>query len=132
MNRSKVIVRTSIIGIVANVALSILKVVIGLITGSIAITMDAVNNISDAASSVITIIGTRLAGKEPDKKHPFGYGRVEYLSAMFIAFLVLYAGLTSLIESVQAIFEPQVPSYTVPVLFLVVIGVIVKLYWDAM
>ena len=78
-NRDKVIVRTSVIGILANVFLAAFKAVVGLTANSIAIVMDAVNNLSDAASSVITIVGTRLAGKEPDKKHPFGYGRIEYL-----------------------------------------------------
>ena len=69
-NRNKTIIRTSIIGIIANVFLASFKAVIGLTVNSIAIVMDAVNNISDAASSVITIIGTKLAGREPDKKHP--------------------------------------------------------------
>ena len=78
--REKVVIKTSIVGIVANVLLAIFKAIIGLISNSIAITLDAVNNISDAGSSVITIVGTKLAGKEPDKKHPFGHGRIEYLS----------------------------------------------------
>ncbi|MDY2648641.1 MAG: cation transporter, partial [Pyramidobacter porci] len=81
-SRNRIIVRTSIIGILANVVLAAFKAVIGVMTGSIAITMDAVNNISDAASSLITIIGTKLAAKPADRKHPFGYGRIEYLSAM--------------------------------------------------
>ena len=89
--RDKTIIRTSIIGIAANIMLAAFKAAIGLISGSIAIVMDAVNNISDAASSVITIIGTKLAGKEPDRKHPFGYGRIEYLSAMIISMIFLYA-----------------------------------------
>jgi cation diffusion facilitator family transporter len=93
-SRDKKIIKTSIIGIIANVFLAIFKAVIGTVSHSVAITMDAVNNISDAASSVITIVGTKLAGKEADKKHPFGYGRIEYLSAMIISVLVLYAGIT--------------------------------------
>ena len=80
-SRENIIIRTSIIGIIANVFLAGFKAVIGMMTHSIAIVMDAVNNITDAGSSLITIIGTKLAGKEPDKKHPFGYGRIEYLSA---------------------------------------------------
>ena len=99
-NRSKIIVRTSITGIVANVFLAAFKAVIGALTHSIAIVLDAVNNISDAGSSLITIIGTKLAGRQPDKKHPFGYGRIEYLSAMLISVIVLYAGITSFVESV--------------------------------
>ena len=91
--REKTIVKTSIVGIVANVLLAVFKAIIGFASNSIAIVMDAVNNISDAGSSLITIIGTKLAGREPDKKHPFGYGRIEYLSAMIISVIVLYAGI---------------------------------------
>ncbi len=125
-NRDKAIIRTSIIGIAVNVMLSALKLVIGLLTNSIAITMDAVNNIADAASSIITIVGTKLAGKEPDKKHPFGYGRVEYFSALVIAIIVMYAGITSLEESIKSILHPEVPSYTAVSLIVVAIGVVVK------
>ena len=78
-SREKTIIKTSIIGIIANVFLAGFKAIIGLMTNSIAIVLDAVNNISDAGSSLITIIGTKLAGREPDKKHPFGYGRIESL-----------------------------------------------------
>ena len=114
-NRNKVIVRTSVIGIIANVFLAAFKAVIGLTANSIAIVMDAVNNISDAASSVITIIGTKLAGREPNKKHPFGYGRIEYLSAMIISVLVLYAGVTAFVESVKKIIHPEKPDYTLQI-----------------
>ncbi|MBQ8923215.1 MAG: cation transporter [Lachnospiraceae bacterium] len=126
-SRDKIIIRTSIIGIIANVFLAGFKAVIGLVTGSIAIVMDAVNNISDAASSMITIIGTKLAGKQPDKKHPFGHGRVEYLSAMVIAVLVLYAGITSFTESIKKIIHPKTPEYTVVALIIVAVAVVVKI-----
>ncbi len=126
-DRDKLIVRTSIIGIAANVALAAFKAFVGIITNSIAITLDAVNNISDAASSVITIIGTKLAGKDPDKKHPFGYGRIEYLTAMIIAAIVLYAGITSLVESVKKILHPEIPNYTGPSLVIVAVAVVVKI-----
>ncbi|MGX8774939.1 MAG: cation diffusion facilitator family transporter, partial [Bacillota bacterium] len=109
-NRNKTIIRTSIIGILANVFLAAFKAFVGMTANSIAIVMDAVNNLSDAASSVITIIGTKLAGREPDRKHPFGYGRVEYLSAMVISLLVLYAGVTAFVESVKKIIHPDVPD----------------------
>ena len=125
--REKTIVRTSVIGILANVFLAAFKAVIGLTANSIAIVMDAVNNVSDAASSVITIIGTKLAGKEPDKKHPFGYGRVEYLSAMIISILVLYAGITALVESVKKIITPDTPDYSTVALIIVGVAVLVKL-----
>ena len=126
-SRDKIIVRTSIIGILANVALAAFKAVIGLITGSIAITLDAVNNISDAGSSLITIIGTKLAGRQADKKHPWGYGRIEYLSAMIISIIVLYAGITSLVESVKKILHPEAASYTVPSLVIIAVAVVVKI-----
>ncbi len=125
--RDAMIVRTSIIGIIANVFLSVFKAAVGLLTHSIAITLDAVNNISDAASSIITIIGTKLAGKEPDKKHPFGYGRIEYLSAMIISLIVLYAGITSFTESVKNILHPSEPDYSAAALIIVAVGVIVKI-----
>ena len=127
MNREKTIIRTSIIGIIANVFLAAFKAVIGLMTHSIAIVLDAVNNISDAGSSLITIIGTKLAGKEPDKKHPFGYGRIEYLSAMIISVIVLYAGITSLVESIKQIIHPETPEYSTVSLIIVAVAVVVKI-----
>ena len=126
-SREKTIVKTSIIGIIANVFLAAFKAVIGLMTNSIAIVLDAVNNISDAGSSLITIVGTKLAGKEPDKKHPFGYGRIEYLSAMIISVIVLYAGVTSLVESVKQILHPETPDYTAVSLIIVAVAVVVKI-----
>lgn len=125
--RGRTIVRTSIIGILANVFLAAFKAVVGLMSHSIAIVLDAVNNLSDAASSLITIVGTKLAGKEPDREHPFGHGRVEYLSAMIISVIVLYAGLTSFTESVKKILKPDVPDYSTAALVIVAAGVVVKL-----
>ncbi len=125
--REKTIVNTSIVGIVANVLLAVFKAIIGFASNSIAIVMDAVNNISDAGSSLITIIGTKLAGREPDKKHPFGYGRIEYLSAMIISVIVLYAGITSLIESIKKIINPDTPDYSAISLIIVAVAVVVKI-----
>ncbi|MCR5477718.1 MAG: cation diffusion facilitator family transporter [Lachnospiraceae bacterium] len=125
-SREKIIVRTSIIGIIANVFLAAFKAVIGLLSHSIAIVMDAVNNLSDAGSSLITIIGTRLAGREPDKKHPFGYGRIEYLSSMLISGIILYAGITSLVASVRAILRPETPDYSPVSLVIIAVAVMVK------
>ncbi|MGN1023589.1 MAG: cation diffusion facilitator family transporter [Lachnospiraceae bacterium] len=125
--RNAVIIRTSIIGIGANVLLAVFKAVIGAATGSIAIVMDAVNNLSDAASSLITIVGTRLAGRQPDKKHPFGYGRIEYLTAVIISVIVLYAGITSLQSSIKGILHPELPNYTAISLVIVAAAVLVKI-----
>ena len=126
-SREKTIVRTSVVGIIANVFLAGFKAVIGLMTNSIAIVLDAVNNIADAGSSLITIIGTKLAGREPDKKHPFGYGRIEYLSAMIISVIVLYAGVTSFVESVKQILHPETPDYSTVSLIIVAVAVVVKI-----
>ncbi len=125
--REKTIVKTSIIGIIANIFLAGFKAVIGLMTNSIAIVLDAVNNISDAGSSLITIIGTKLAGREPDKKHPFGYGRIEYLSAMIISLIVLYAGVTSFGESVKLIVHLKTPHYNTVSLIIMAVAVVVKI-----
>ncbi|MCR5289024.1 MAG: cation diffusion facilitator family transporter [Treponema sp.] len=124
--REKIVIRTSIIGIVTNVFLAVFKACIGFMSHSIAIVLDAVNNLSDAASSLITIVGTKLAGREPDRKHPFGYGRIEYLTAMVISLIVLYAGVTSLTESIKKIIHPDVPNYSIVSIILVAVGVIVK------
>ena len=127
MQRDRVIVRTSIIGILANVFLAGFKAVVGIISGSIAVTLDAVNNLSDALSSVITIIGTKLAGKKPNKKHPYGYGRIEYLTAIVIAVIVLNAGITALVEAVKKIIHPELPDYTPVALIIIAVAVVVKI-----
>ena len=128
MDRNKVIVRTSIIGIAANVLLAAFKAAVGLAANSIAVVLDAVNNLSDALSSIVTIIGTKLASKLPDKKHPLGHGRVEYISAMLVSALVIYAGVTSLVESVKKIINPETPDYSVVSLIIIASAVIVKIF----
>lgn len=125
--RNRTIVRTGAVGIGANVLLAGFKAAVGAVSGSIAITLDAVNNLSDALSSVITIVATKLAAKPADKKHPMGYGRVEYLSAMLIAGIVLFAGATSLVESVKKIAAPTQTEYTAPALAVVAAAIAVKL-----
>ena len=125
-SRNRIIVRTSVIGILANVLLAAAKAVIGFAANSIAVILDAVNNLSDAMSSVVTILGAKLAGKAPDKEHPYGYGRVEYLSAMIVSGLVLYAGITSAVESVKKILEPETPDYSSTALVIIALAVVVK------
>jgi len=127
INRDKVIVKTSIIGIVTNIFLVIFKATIGLLSNSIAVILDAVNNLSDALSSVITIIGTKLANKLPNKKHPLGYGRIEYMTAMLVSAIVLYAGITSMVESVKRIFRPEAADYSIISLIIIAVAVIVKI-----
>ena len=127
MDRSQEIIRTSWIGIIANVLLAGFKAAVGVLASSVAIVMDAVNNLSDALSSVITIVGTKLSQRPADRKHPFGFGRIEYFSAIIIAVIVLSAGITSLIESVKKIFDPTEPSYTTTTLVVIVVAIVVKL-----
>ena len=126
INRQKTIVRTSIIGIIANVILAGFKALVGALSGSIAIVLDAVNNMSDALSSIITVIGAKLAGRPADKEHPFGHGRYEHLSAAVISVIILYAGLTSLMESVKSIIYPETPEYTAVTFIVVGAAVVVK------
>ncbi|MBQ6376218.1 MAG: cation transporter [Lachnospiraceae bacterium] len=126
-DRNRIIVRTSLIGIGANVLLAAFKAAVGVITNSIAVTLDSVNNLSDALSSLITIAGARLASRNPDKKHPLGHGRVEYLSAMIVSAIVLYAGLTSLVTSVKKIIHPETASYGRISLLIIAVAVAVKL-----
>ncbi len=130
-NREKTIVRTSILGILANVFLAAFKAVIGITANSVAIISDAVNNITDALSSVITIVGTKLAGKAPDKKHPMGYGRIEYLSAFIVSAIVLYAGITTVVDSVKKIIHPEDVNYSIISLIILGAAIVVKLVLGA-
>ena len=125
--REKAIVKTSVIGIVTNLLLVGFKAFVGLMSNSIAIILDAVNNLSDALSSVVTIIGAKLGAKQPDKKHPLGYGRIEYLSSMIVAALVLYAGITSLVESIKKIVRPESAEYGTITLIILTVAIAVKL-----
>ena len=126
-NREKVIVKTSVIGIVTNLFLVGFKAFVGLVSNSIAVILDAVNNLSDALSSVVTIIGAKLGAKQPDKKHPLGYGRIEYLSSMIVAALVLYAGITSLVESIKKIVSPEEADYNAVSIIIISVAIVVKL-----
>ncbi len=127
LSREQIIVKTSIVGIITNLFLAAFKAAVGLLSNSIAIILDAVNNLSDALSSVITIIGAKLAGKLPDKKHPLGYGRIEYISSMLVCAIVLYAGITAFIESVKKILHPEDATYSWLTLVILVVAILVKL-----
>lgn len=129
--REAVIVKTSIIGVITNVLLAAFKAAVGLAANSIAVILDAVNNLSDALSSVITILGAKLAGKPADKRHPFGYGRIEYLSSMIVSAIVLYAGITSCVESVKKIITPEAPDYSVISLVIIAVAIAAKLILGA-
>ncbi len=126
-NRERVIVRTGAIGIAANLLLVAFKAAVGFLSNSIAVILDAVNNLTDALGSLITVIGSKLSGKKPDAKHPLGHGRFEYISAMVVAALVLYAGVTAGVESVKKIITPEAPDYKAWSLIVIGAAVLVKL-----
>lgn len=125
--RNQTIIKTSMIGILANILLAGFKAAVGIASNSIAVILDAVNNLSDALSSMVTIVGAKLAGKLPDKKHPLGYGRIEYLTAMIVSGIVLYAGITSAVESFKKLIRPENPDYSIITLLIIGVAVVVKL-----
>lgn len=125
--RLKTILRTSIVGILVNALLGVFKAIVGTVSNSIAITMDAVNNFTDAGSSLITILSTTFSVKSPNKKHPFGYGRIEYMGTLLIAILILYAGVTSLIESIKGIITPETAEYSTTSIVIICVAVVVKI-----
>lgn len=131
MNRNQTIIKAGIINILANILLAGFKLSIGLVSGSAAIMTDAVNNIGDGLKSVIIILSAKLSGRMPDRKHPLGYGRVEYLSSLVIGLIVFYAGLTSLRSSVDSILHPAEVIYSRITLFVLAAAVGVKLLLGA-
>ena len=124
--RNRGITLASIKGIIGNVVLVIFKMIVGLASNSIAIILDAVNNLTDVLSSVLTIVGTKLAAKDADKEHPFGHGRIEYMTTMAIAFIILGAGLGSLKESIEKIIHPEVSTFDIPSLAIIAVAIVVK------
>ena len=126
MDRNKVIIRTSFLGIGMNIVLVIFKAIIGFIANSVAIILDAVNNLTDALSSVITIVGTKLSNKAPDKKHPYGHGRVEYFTSLIISGIILFAGIAAARESILKIIDPSEPHYSIVSLIIVAVAVAAK------
>lgn len=127
-SRLKAIFRASVVAILVNVSLGIFKMIVGLFSRSIAITLDAVNNFTDAGSSLITILSSTFASKDPNKKHPFGYGRIEYLGTLLIAVLILYAGVTAFVESVKSIIHPEVPTYSTISIVIIIVAVVAKTF----
>ncbi|MBR1846520.1 MAG: cation transporter [Bacilli bacterium] len=125
--RNKKIVRTSLVGILGNIALIAMKAFIGFITGSSSIISDAINNLSDAMSSTVTIIGTKLSAKKPNKKHPYGYGRIEYLTATVVAALIVFAGCSAIYESITSLFRGEKPTYDWVAFLVIGLGIAIKL-----
>lgn len=127
MNREREIVKASIYGIIGNALLVAFKMAVGFMSHSIAIILDGVNNATDALSSIVTIVGTKLAGRRPDRHHPFGYGRVEYLTSVVIAIIILVAGFISLRESIDKIIHPGTPSYSAITITVIVVAILAKI-----
>lgn len=128
MDRSKIIIKTSIKAIFVNICLVIFKAIVGVLTNSIAIILDAVNNLSDAVSSIITIVGAKLSNKAPDREHPYGHGRIEYIASVIIALIILLAGFTSLKESIEKIVVPGDVNYSAVSIVVVTVAIFVKFF----
>ncbi|MGP1361432.1 MAG: cation diffusion facilitator family transporter [Candidatus Fimenecus sp.] len=127
-SRERIIYKTGLIGIVTNILLAGFKAAVGIFSNSIAIVLDAVNNLSDVISSVVTILGVKIAKKSPDKKHPLGHGRIEYLSAMLVSAIVIYAGVAAFAEAIKKIIHPVTPKHTVISFILISVSIVVKLF----
>ena len=125
--REKTIIKTAVIGIVANILLASFKALVGFASHSTAMVLDSVNNTTDAISSIVTIVGTKLANRKPDKKHPLGHGRIEYLSEMIVAALILYAGITALFRSFEKVLDPAEVDYSTAYLIVVSVAIAVKI-----
>ncbi|MBQ0059788.1 MAG: cation transporter [Lachnospiraceae bacterium] len=125
-SRDSIITMTSGLGIVVNLLLASIKIVIGLISGSIAIASEGANNAADVLSSVLTLIGTKIAGKHPDKEHPFGYRRIEYLTGLIVAVLVLVTGIQMLIDSAKLIIHPEEMNVSYLMIGLIALFAVVK------
>lgn len=123
--------RAGIAGIIMNVLLAAFKAAAGIASHSVSILLDAVNNLTDSLSSLITVYGMHLASKKADEHHPLGHGRIEYISALIVAGIVLYAGVASAAESIKALIHPKLPDYTSLSLVILVVSIAVKLIYSA-
>lgn len=119
---------SSITGIILNILLFAAKLTLGLITFSVAVIADAFNNISDASSSVVTLVGFRLSGKHADKEHPMGHGRIEYISAFIVDMLIVVVGFELLMSSIDKIITPELPQITDALLIMLGAAILVKLW----
>ena len=126
--RNKYAMLSSITGIIVNILLSIFKFVVGLVSNSMSIISDAVNNITDAGSSVVSMIGFKLSQKEIDKDHPWGHGRMEYVAAFIVDVLIIIVGYQLLQTSIDKIIHPEMPSITNVTIILLVVAILVKLW----
>ncbi len=128
MDRIKSVIKVSIVGVLTNFVLVGFKAFVGFVSGSISIISDALNNLSDAASSIVTIAGMLLAGKRPDKNHPFGYGKIEHISSLVIGAIIVATGISTLTEAVAKIAEPVVAEFSIPMIVILTAGILIKLW----
>ena len=116
------------IGIATNFLLFAIKLVAGLLSGSVAVMADAVNNLTDSGSSIVMLVGFKLAGKPADAKHPFGHARIEYLSGVIVSFIVLFLGLELGMTSFEKILHPEPADFSILALVILVVSIFVKLW----
>jgi len=128
MNRDKQIIKVSIYGILTNVALVIFKAIVWFLSNSIAIVLDALNNLSDVISSLVTILWIKLSSKKPDKEHPYWHGRIEYFASIVIAVIILLAWIAAAKESIEKIITPVKTHYTIVTIIVVTVAIFVKYF----
>lgn len=126
--RERLAILSGIIGIICNLTLCSVKFLVGSLTGSVSITADAVNNLSDAGSSIVTIAGTKLANKPVDREHPFGHGRLEYISALIVSFFIFLMGFELSKSSIEKIIHPENVKFNIWYIVVLVIAILVKLF----
>ena len=127
MNRDGKIIKTSVVGIVGNLFLVVAKAIIGIVASSVSIITDAANNLTDAMSSIVTIVGTKLSNKRPDRKHPFGHGRIEFITSALIGMIIFVAGATAIFESISSIIAKETPVYTLYSFIVIGVAVVAKI-----
>lgn len=126
--REKYGILCGVVGIFLNLILCVVKFIFGTLACSVAMLADSINNLSDAASSIVQIFGFRLAAKKPDREHPFGHGRFEYIAGLIISFLICYMGLDLIRRSVKSFFEPQNVEFSLISLFVMIFSILIKIY----
>jgi cation diffusion facilitator family transporter len=128
MQRIKSVIKVSIVGVILNLVLVGFKAFVGVVSGSISIVSDAINNLSDTVSSIVTILGVVLAGKKPDKEHPYGHGKFEYVTALIISVIIFGTGISLFVESVRKIIFPEVATFDILMLAIIFAGILIKIF----
>lgn len=127
-NREKLVVLTGVMGLSINLLIFLLKIIIGFMSNSVAIISDAINNLSDSMSSLVTIVGTKIAAKPADKEHPYGHGRTEYIASLIVGIFIILVGFELLKTSIENIFNPKVLEISIYMAVILVISILLKLY----